>query len=75
MCNFLEYFISVDVGGFDYEEKKEVFRNKISRFFAYSFIWAFGSSYNTKALRYVDNIMRYHFEKLKIPNADTVFEY
>jgi dynein heavy chain len=75
LCNFLEYFVSEEVGGFNYDDKKEQFRHKLSRFFAYSFIWAFGSSYNIKALRYVDNIMRYNFEKLKIPPAETVFEY
>jgi len=74
LCDFLEYFISEDVGKFTIDDSKESFRPKLIRFFAYSFIWSVGGSFSTRGYRYVDQIMRRNFSKL-IPPQETVFEY
>lgn len=56
-------------------EKKEVWAKKLNFYFGFSFIWGFGASYKTSAIRFIDNIMRDIFGKLHIPMAETVFEY
>lgn len=75
MCTFLEYFITPEVGGFDASDSEITIRNKLSKYFAFSFIWGVGGSFSSKAYRFLDNIMRYNFEKLKIPPSESVFEY
>lgn len=74
LCNFLEYFITPEIGGFDYEESKDSYRPKLTKFFAYAFIWGLGGSYSTKGYRFVDQVMRRNFSKL-MPPQETVFEY
>lgn len=74
LCNFLEYFINEKIGEFQYDDAKEIFRPKLTKFFAYSFIWGFGGSFSSKGYRFVDQVMRRNFSKL-IPPQETVFEY
>ena len=75
LCNFLEYFITPEIGGFNASDSAITIRGKLSKYFAFSFIWGVGGSFSAKASRFVDNIMRYNFEKLKIPPSESVFEY
>jgi len=56
-------------------EKKEIWSKKINVYFGFSFIWAFGASYKSNAIRFIDNIMRDYFAKLHFPLGETVFEY
>ncbi len=56
-------------------DKKEVWLKKLNLYFGFSFIWGFGASYKTQALRFIDNIMRDFFGKLHFPMSETVFEY
>jgi len=74
LCNFLEHFITEEVGGFEESDTPEVYRPKLIKFFAFSFIWGLGGSYSTKGYRYIDQIIRRHFNKA-IPPQETSFEY
>jgi hypothetical protein len=56
-------------------ERKEVWGKKLNFYFGFAFIWGFGASYKTSALRFIDNMLRDFFGKLHIPMAETVFEY
>ena len=56
-------------------EKKEVWSKKLNFYFGFAFIWAFGASFKSTALRHLDNMLRDFFGKLHIPLSETVFEY
>ena len=75
ICNFLEYLFTHNKNAVPYDEKKEVWAKKLNFYFGFAFIWGFGASYKTTALRFIDNMMRDFFAKLHIPTSETVFEY
>jgi len=74
LCDFLKHFITEEVGNFHYNEQADTYRPKLIKFFAYSFIWAFGGSFSTKGYRFVDQVIRRNFSKI-IPPSETAFEY
>jgi dynein heavy chain len=67
ICNFLEYFLKSSKQAVPIHDKREVWLKKLNYYFGFSFIWGFGASYKTNAIRYVDNIMRDFFGKLHFP--------
>jgi len=67
ICNFLEYFMTSSKQAVPINDKKEVWIKKLNFYFGFSFIWGFGSSYKTSALRFIDNFMRDYFGKLHFP--------
>lgn len=46
LCNFAEYFLLKEIGK---DDKKDVWTKKILMYFSFSFMWAFGGSFNAKA--------------------------
>lgn len=75
ICNFLEHLFTNAKQAVPIEEKKEVWARKLNYYFGFAFMWGFGASYRTAALRFIDNILRDFFGKLHFPMAETVFEY
>lgn len=74
LCNILEYFITPQVGNFSHDDSADSFRQKLTKFFAYAFIWGLGGAFSTEALGRIDNIFKKSFSKL-IPPQETVFDY
>lgn len=74
LCNFLEIFIVRDCK-LSKIKARDDWQKHLKFIFGYSFIWAFGSNYSQIGNRYLDTKIRDMFSSIKIPDADTVFDY
>lgn len=74
LCNFLETYVFKDCKLAKLKNRDD-WEKHLKFIFGYSFIWAFGANYAQSAIRFLDSRMRDIFSSLKIPEADTVFDY